>query len=286
MKILRIVMAFGLAVFLGGCAKLGLFAANAPAHLSSDITASKDIIFDEANNLALDIYAPARAQDKPSPVVIFYYGGKWQSGSRTEYAFVAHALTQRGFVVVIPDYRQYPAVKFPAFVDDAAKAVAWVYDHIANYGGDPSRIAVAGHSAGAHIAALVATDPSYLKTQGKNRNIIKAFAGLAGPYAFTPEEADLKDIFGPPTRYKLMQVPNFIDGHQPPMLLLHGADDTTVGIFNVHELEKAILKKGGHVETRVYKGVDHVWIAGALSWLGSSRAPALDDMTRFFNSVM
>lgn len=286
MKVLRIMMACGLALLAGGCAQLGIVAANTPARLSGSMTVSKNIVFDEKTGLALDIYAPSEKQDAPRPVVVFFYGGKWQSGSRAEYAFVAQALVQRGYVVAIPDYRKYPAVKFPSFVDDAAVAVAWVHDNIAQYGGDASRLAVSGHSAGAHIAALVATDPAYLKTQGKDRSVIKAFAGLAGPYAFTPEEPDLKDIFGPPARYKVMQVPNFIDGQQPPMLLLHGAGDTTVGLFNLRAVETAVHEKGGHIETRIYQGVDHVWIVGALSWLGRARAPVADDMTRFFNSAM
>lgn len=286
MKILRVIMACSLAVLLGGCAKIGLLAANAPAQFSGDMRSIKDITFDTDNGLALDIYAPAQAQDKKSPIIVFFYGGKWQSGSRTEYAFVGQSLTQKGFIVVIPDYRHYPDVKFPSFVDDAAKAVAWAHDHVAAYGGDTTRIAVAGHSAGAHIAALVAADPSYLKKQGKDREVIKAFTGLAGPYAFTPEEPDLKDIFGPPARYPLMKVPNFVDGQQPPMLLLHGADDTTVGLFNARELEAAIQKEGGQVETRVYKGINHIWIVGALSWFGRNRAPILDDMTRFFDDAM
>src|ERR1700741_411360 len=99
----------------------------------------------------LDIYVPDGATSN-IPVVVFFYGGAWARGERGDYRFAGQALASTGFIALVPDYRLYPEVAFPSFVQDGALAVAWVRDNIAGFGGDPARIAVLGHSAGAHIA--------------------------------------------------------------------------------------------------------------------------------------
>jgi len=233
----------------------------------------------------LDIYRrPASAAKRP--VVVFFYGGRWTTGSKELYRFVGDAFAKRGFITIIPDYRKHPAVRFPAFVEDGAKALAWVHDHSAGFGGDPDRIFVAGHSAGAHIGALLAANPAYLEREGKSRSaVIRGFAGLAGPYAFTPDELDLEDMFGPPERYPQMQVTSFIDGREPPMLLLYGDADTAVKRVNLDRLAARIKEKGGRVHSIVYPGVSHIWILGALSWLNFRGPPVIEDITDFFNSV-
>lgn len=265
---------------LCGCTKIGTQLANLPTHFDG-ITVKHDILFDPANAQRMDIYLPADTGQEHD-VIVFFYGGRWSSGSKDDYAFVGSSFAKEGYIVVIPDYRKYPDVRFPAFAQDAAAAVSWVSDNISAYGGNNGQIFVAGHSSGAHIGALIAADPEYLAAYGKTRNTIKGFAGLAGPYAFTPEEADLKDMFGPPEDYPHMQVPTFIDGKEAPMLLLWGEDDTAVGRFNLEKLQAAIEKKNGRVVTRIYKDIDHVWIVGALSWLGRYKAPVLKDITSFF----
>ena len=189
-------------------------------------------------------------------------------------------------MVVIPDYRKYPSVRFPVFVQDGAKALAWTYDNIKSYGGAPSRIHVAGHSAGAHIGALLTADARYLANEGKKRSkVIRSFAGLAGPYDFVPDEPDLEDMFGPPENYPLMQVTTFIDGKQPPMLLLYGAADTDVAPYNLERLQRRIKAAGGRVESIIYPDTDHIDILLALSWLKSDDAPVLADMIKFFKST-
>ncbi len=234
----------------------------------------------------LDIYIPPERGARRLPVVVFFYGGRWTSGSKESYRFAGDAFAKRGYIAVIPDYSKYPRVHFPAFVEDGAKALAWVSDRIADHGGNPDRIFVAGHSAGAHIAALLAANPAYLAREGKNRSaVLHGFAGLAGPYAFTPDEPDLEDIFGPPERYPAMQVTTFIDGMQPPMLLLYGDADTAVRRFNLDRLEVRIREKGGVVKSVVYPGVGHLWILAALSWVNFRGPPVLDDMLTFFDSI-
>ncbi len=234
----------------------------------------------------LDIYLPAGHAAQKLPVIVFFYGGRWTSGQKEIYRFAGDAFARRGFIVAIPDYAKYPAVRFPGFVEDGAKALAWVSDHILEYGGDPARIFVAGHSAGAHTGAVLAANPAYLAHEGKDRSaVIRGFAGLAGPYAFTPDEPDLMDIFGPPERYPAMQVTTFIDGTQPPMLLLYGDSDTTVKRFNLDRLEARIHEKGGAVKSVIYPGTDHLWIVGALGWVGFRGPPVADDVAAYFASL-
>lgn len=282
MKAFRTFFACTALLLTTACTQIGIIAANLPTHFDGSVQKTTDITFSTAPALSLDIYRPAHSAGTPLPVIVFFYGGRWTFGDRAQYAFAGNALAQRGYVVVVPDYRKYPDVKFPSFAQDAGNAVAWTYDHIADYGGDPARLYVAGHSAGAHLGALVASDPHYLAQYGKKRGIVRAFAGLAGPYAFIPEEPDLKDMFGPPENYARMQAPNFVDGAQPPMLLLWGSDDTAVGRFNMDRMAARIHEKGGVVEAKIYPGISHAWIVGALSWLGQRKAPVLDDIDTFF----
>ena len=267
-----------------GCTEVGTRLANFPTRFDG-ISVHHNVVYDSVNTQKMDIYLPPDTSTTKHGVVVFFYGGRWTSGSKADYAFVGSAFAKAGYVVVIPDHRKYPAVRFPSFVQDAGKAVAWVDSNIEMYGGDAARIFVAGHSSGAHLGALIAADARYLETEGKQQSTIKAFAGMAGPYDFIPEEADLMDMFGPPEQYAQMQVPTFIDGQQPPMLLMWGDKDKAVGRFNLDQLKKAIDEKGGYVQTRIYPDVDHVWLVGSLSWLGKNKAPALKDMTAFFEST-
>lgn len=272
----------GFLLLISACTSTGLAALNLPSRFG-DGQIVTDIPYGTGAGDRLDIYVPPHPADKSLDVVVFLYGGRWSSGAKEDYRFVGTAFSERGFITVIPDYRKYPDVKFPAFVEDSAKAVSWIYDHIEAYGGDPQRIHLAGHSAGAHIGALIATDPRYLAALGKKRSdVIQDFAGLAGPYSFTPDEPDLMDIFGPPGNYPKMQATSFIDGEQPPMLLLWGDKDTTVKRYNLEKLESRIKEKGGCGRSIIYSNIDHVDILVALSWAGKRGANVADDMAKFF----
>lgn len=278
-RVATIISALG-AIFLSGCSSASFMVANAPVAFS-EIKQYNDIAYGSEKQQKLDIYTPVKIETD-APVLVFFYGGRWTFGSKEQYAFVALPFVKKGYIVVIPDYAKYPDVKFPAFVQDGAKAVSWLSDNIASYKGDASRFYLSGHSSGAHIAALLSANSHYLKEQGKDRTVITAFAGLAGPYDFIPEDPDLKDMFGPPENYKNMQVPTFIDGKQPPMFLLHGADDKDVILRNLNLLRDKIHESGGEVETKIYDGIDHKEIVGALSWVWKDKAPVADDMDAFF----
>ena len=271
-------------VVVSGCSQAAFTAVNLPARFHQ-MTVVQDLAYCPAPACKLDLYIPPGAGNGPLDVLVFFYGGRWTDGEKNDYRFVGAAFTEQNFIVVVPDYRKYPGVRFPEVVEDGAKALAWVYDHIAAYHGNPERIHVAGHSSGAHIGALLAADAGYLANEGKDRSqVIRDFAGLAGPYAFTPDEPDLVDMFGPPSNYPNMQVTTFIDGRQPPMLLLYGDADRTVKAANLERLEQRIKEKGGLVEKQIYPGVGHRDLAAALTWLNLRGTPVLRDMKKFFQS--
>lgn len=231
---------------------------------ASGYTRASNIVFDEASGLKTDIYTPTGAAN--APVVVFFFGGRWSEGNKDLYEFVGAALAKQGFVAVVPDYRLYPKVKFPAFVQDSAKAVRWAHDNAQRYGGDANRLFVMGHSAGAYNAAMLATDETYLKEVGGSRQWLKGMIGLAGPYDFLPfTDADIIDMFGPPSGYQATQPINHVDGKNPPMLLMHGQDDTAVFIKNTVNLANKIKAAGGPVETVYYPKLSHSWIVATLS---------------------
>lgn len=227
-------------------------------------TRASNVVFDTTTGLKLDVYTPTNA--KNAPVVVFYYGGRWSEGDVQSYEFVGAALAKQGFVAVIPDYRHYPQVKFPAFVQDAARAVRWTREHAQAYGGDVGRIFVMGHSAGAHLAALLSTDERYLAEVGGTRRWLAGMIGLAGPYDFMPfTDADIQDMFGPQERWPESQPINFVDGRNVPMLLLHGENDSSVWPKNSRNLAAKIREAGGPVELVVYPKMSHSWIVATLS---------------------
>ncbi|MBP0047448.1 alpha/beta hydrolase [Marinobacterium sp. AK62] len=267
------------AVLLSGCTQLGLSLANLPARFS-DTEIIRDLAYGPDQQHRLDIYLPDGASAS-YPVLVFFYGGRWTEGDKAMYPFVGEAFASRGYITVIADYRKYPQVRFPAFVQDGARALAWVHEHIDRFGGDAGRLFLAGHSSGAHIASLLVADERYLQEQGKRPDIVSAFVGLAGPYDFIPNEDDLIDIFGPPERYPQMQTTQFIDGSEPPMLLLWGEADELVWRRNIDLLSQRIREASGQVTTRTYAGIDHIGILASLTWFLQQQRPVMTDVLSF-----
>jgi acetyl esterase/lipase len=267
-------------LFTTACTRVNLAVVNGPAYLQNHYTL-QTVAYGPDPVQDLDIYRPENSVES-ADVIVFFHGGRWTTGRREDYRFLGATLARQGFVVVIPNYRKYPAVRFPVFVEDGAKALAWVHDHIAAHGGNPQRIHLSGHSAGAHIGALLTLNPAYLAAEGKAvPDVIRDFAGLAGPYAFTPREADLRELFGGPDGYPQMQATTFVDGTAPPLLLQYGEADTDVGACNHLRLAQAILAHGGKVKILTYPGVDHIDIISAFTWINRS-SPVMADMVRFF----
>lgn len=228
----------------------------------------------------LDVY-PLHGQRTAAPVIIFLYGGRWQHGSKREYRILGQALTQRGFVAVIPDYRLYPEVRFPGWVDDAADAVRWVSRNIWKYGGNPSHIFVVGHSAGAHTAVLLALDQHYLRDAGLSPAAVQGFVSLAGPVATVWTAPDIQALMGPRERWPATYPMEQADRLRSPLLLLHGLRDRTVAADNSIRLARRIRQRGGCVRVVTYAGLGHVGIVLALALPQFNIAPVLEDLVKF-----
>ncbi|MEO6387161.1 MAG: alpha/beta hydrolase [Croceibacterium sp.] len=263
------------------CAPLKTFDTLVPKDSAGTRVAS-GIAYGEGPRRKLDVYAP-RDSAAGRPVVVFFYGGSWNSGSRSGYAFVGRALAARGFVAIIPDYRLVPEVRYPGFVEDGARAVLWARDHAADYGGDPERIVLAGHSAGAYIAAILATDDRWL---GAEHARLKGLVGLAGPYDFAPfDVASSQAAFGQWPHPAETQPVTWAGAGDPPALLLTGADDDTVKPRNSEALAAHLRQAGVEADHISYPGVGHVGILLSLARPFRGRAPSLDAMAAFVDRV-
>ncbi|MFO6431750.1 alpha/beta hydrolase [Erythrobacter sp. W302b] len=230
----------------------------------------------------LDIWAPEAAGGAARPVVIFWYGGGWAKGDRTSYAFAGRALARAGFLVVIPDYRKVPQVHFPAFLDDGAEAVAWVEDNIAQFGGDPRRLAFMGHSAGAYEAVMLALDSKRLVAAGADPANVKAAVGLSGPYDFYPFTSDRAiNAMSRWPRPEETQPITFARADMPPLLLVTSDGDETVRPKNANNLGAKLRALGAPVEVKNYGPLDHEEIVMALSVPFRSKGPVLADSVAF-----
>lgn len=272
-----------LTLLLAGCSPLTAFDRLVPKDRGG-IRIAAAVPYGTGPRHKLDIYTPRGiAPGSARPVILFFYGGSWAFGTRTDYAFVGRALAARGFVTVIPDYRLVPEVRYPAFVEDGAAALRWVRGHIGAYGGDGKRIVVAGHSAGAYIAAMLAVDQRWL---GPDRAAVKGLIGLAGPYDFLPFDVPAsRNAFGAWPKPAETQPVTWAGAGDPPSLLLTGAEDTTVKPRNSDALAAKLRAGGVPVEVKRYPGIGHVGILTAIAKPLRGRAPVLADMAAFATKV-
>ncbi|RIV82758.1 alpha/beta hydrolase [Aurantiacibacter zhengii] len=271
---------------LTACSTLGTFNSLVPKDGGAE-RAAQDISFGSLPRQKLDLYRPTQAYAEGSqselPVIVFIHGGSWQDGNKDGYSFVGRALASRGFVVAIPNYRLVPDVRYPAFLQDNAAAVTWVIENITQYGGDPSRIVLVGHSAGAYNAAMLALDERWL---GSGRQNVRGFVGLAGPYDFLPLDGEVTQAaFGNEENLETTQPISFATADDPPVLLLHGADDTTVYPRNSETLGDRLVQSGANARSEIYPGLGHVGILTALARPFRGEAPVLDDTTEFAREV-
>lgn len=218
----------------------------------------------------------------PLPVILFVHGGSWNSGSPDDYGFIARALAPEGFVVVLAGYRLHPKVHFPAMLEDTAAAVAWTRSNIARHGGDPDRIVLMGHSAGAYNVIMTALDRQWLGREGVPDNMISGAIGLAGPYDFYPFDSDsTRASFGEAPDPERTQPINYVRADAPPLLLLTGEADTTVKPRNTRALAQAIGAAGGSARTGFYPGMDHADILLALACPWRRDRAVLDQVVTF-----
>lgn len=272
---------------LSGCTSSSLFVVNALAGFDN-FRVIEDVAYGQDELNRLDIYIPENlpvdSETKP-PTVIFFYGGCWggcETRNKENYPFVAQALTSHGYVAVLADYRRHPQVKFPEIIEDAKQAVEWVGKNIEPYGGSSEGIFLMGHSAGAHLAIMLALNESYLNPE--TYKILKGAIGLAGPYDFLPlTKPYQKVVFGPAENHPHSQPVNFVDGTEPPLLLLYGKDDDTVKPRNIINLTNRVQQTGGNVEFHIYDNIDHTTILGALSIPLQNSEPVLKDIIHFLD---
>jgi len=280
----RISLAAIAAALTAACAPLSLFATLTPKDPAA--RGARNVAFGPGPRQRLDVYAPHRDKDDaPAPVAVFFYGGSWDTGRRQDYNWVGQALASRGFVTVVPDYGLYPQVRYPGFLEDGARAVRWAQDHAAEFGGDPERIVLVGHSAGAYNAAMIALDHRYLRKAGVDPKHIKALAGLSGPYDFLPLTDPIAErTFGEAPDLQATQPTSFVRADSPPAFLATGDADTMVYPRNTVKLAARLRAAGVEVEERHYPGIDHVRMVLALSRPFRNRAPVLDQMTEFLHA--
>ncbi len=201
----------------------------------------------------LDVYVPGKSGGRAAAVVVFWHGGRWSFGDKADYRFVGAALAELDCVAVLPNYRHYPEVQMAGFMEDAARAALWAAAHAGDFGADPNRVYLMGHSAGAHMAVLLALDPRYFAAAGRAAPPIAGLIGLSGPYDFLPLlEPDVQDMFGPPERYPDSQPINFVRPDAPPMLLVHGLKDESVAPKNSRNLATALSARGVAVTLKLY----------------------------------
>ena len=265
------------------CGPLGVLNAVAPRDRGVRRVA-RDLEYGADPRQKFDIYAPGAASTaSPLPVLVFFYGGGWDSGSKDLYGWAAQALAAQGFVVAVADYRLVPQVLFPVFIEDAAAATARVAEVAATWGGDPARLGVIGHSAGAHLAMMITLDQRYMAAVGKP-NLIKAAAGLAGPYDFLPfDVASSINAFGQAPDPLQTQPLHFARADAPPLWLGHGTADVIVHDEDTILLEARMRELGGRCEAKLYPGLSHEDLIATFSPLFRKKAPVLADVSAFFH---
>lgn len=228
-------------------------------------TLNRDIAFLPGNSARLDVYQPAGANN--CPVLVYVYGGSWNSGNKELYAPIAQRLLPEGLVVVLPDYSRYPAGGYPTQSRQIAAAIAWTLDNIDRFGGDPRRVVVAGQSAGGHVASLALFDPQFLAAHGRRASDIRGFIGISGVYDAQAQVAYERrkrgyaayviKVMGGEANLEIASPIRYAGANTPPALLIHGDADTTVPVqmsFDLHaRLQSAgvssrlnIYPRGGH----------------------------------------
>lgn len=259
--------------------------ANRSRLLPHRIAFTRSIAYAKGARQTLDVCRPKAAT--AAPVVVFFYGGGWRSGSKGTYRYVAKALARHGYVAVVPDYRIYPEVLYPDFLDDGARAVRWAKDNARRFGGDPDKLFLMGHSAGAHIAAMLAIDANWLKTvelaPGRD---IAGLIGVSGPYDFLPlRDKTLAIIFGGANRPQTQPITHVTPG-APPALLLTGGKDRVVDAGNSTRLAERLRAAGNEATAIVYPRTGHYIIVAALAPILRALVPVLCDIDAFIAKTL
>ena len=269
-------------VALAACSPLRTL--NALASAGSGYIATPDVAYGSLAAQKLDIYTPSSTPPPPGgwPLVVFFYGGSWNSGARADYKFVGSAMAARGVLVLVADYRLYPEVRYPDFLNDSALALAWGFSQAARLDANPKRVFVMGHSAGGYNAAMLALDPRWLAPTGHAPTELAGWIGLAGPYDFFPtDNLDARPVFFHPNYPARAQPIEFPSANAPRSFLAAPVKDALVSpTRSTQSLAAKLDAAGAPVSLKMYEHASHTTLIGAFSpplrWV----APVLDDVTR------
>ena len=270
---------------------LGGLAACAPVRTLNLLAAAgggyalqPDLAYGALARQKLDLYTPTSpAPPGGWPLVVFFYGGSWNTGERADYRFVGAALAARGVLTLVADYRLYPEVRYPEFLNDSALALAWGLREGAGLGANPRRVFVMGHSAGGYNAAMLALDPRWLAATGHAPSELAGWIGLAGPYDFFPtDNLDARPVFFHPDYPAHAQPIEFPSAEAPPSFLAAPTRDVLVSpTRSTQSLAERLRAAGAPVTLRMYERASHTSLVGAfaapLRWV----APVLDDVLGF-----
>ncbi|MDB5362679.1 MAG: alpha/beta hydrolase [Rhodospirillales bacterium] len=273
---LGIQLAFG-ALALAGCSALDVVDAVTPR---GGYSVQSNQAYGTDARQKLDVYRPAGPDDYTRPVVLFFYGGNWKMGSKADYRFVGQSLATAGYITIVADYRLYPAVAFPGFVEDGAAALAWTATHMLRPDGSSRRIVLMGHSAGAYIAGMLATDRRYL---GADRSLVEAWVGMAGPYQFVPKDENAHILQSPDGRPNMAA--DAADAGTPRAFLIVAGEDEIVGQVNADKLEAKLKHLGVPVLRTTYPGVQHAMLVGGLGTSFGFVAPVRADVLAYLDAL-
>ncbi len=267
-----------LTFLMTSCAKTGLHVINNFAK-SGQFETHKNISYGKQK---LNIYIP---KDKViTATIIYFYGGCWgqcSSYDKGDYLFVAETLTKQGYAVVIPDYRKFPNVKIDAILEDAKAATMWTLENKEKYGIKTDNTFLMGHSAGAHMAAMLVDNETIL---GESLKRINGFIGLAGPYDFYPfnvNDTYLFELFDKKDDYYASQPIHFINGNEPPHLLLQGENDTKVFVHNAVNLAAKLKEFKVENELVIFDKMSHAKIIINLAKPFKNKADVLAHIIKF-----
>jgi len=277
-KTLRLLFIIG--VIAGFIAMLGppVFTLANLASLPGNYERRSDVPFG-SHGLSLDTYRPPEAHNRP--IIVYWFGGAWRFGSKEQYRYIGAALAEAGYIAVLPDYRLYPEAKFPDFVQDGAQALAWAVHHARDIGGDPNRVYVAGHSSGAHLAAMLAYDEQWARAAGVPAGTIRGFIGLAGPYALKPDADDPRIIFTEPFTLADWQPIQLARAGAPPALLIHGDADQSTYVGHSRGMAEKLQAVGVPVRLLIYPARNHRDPILAFARWAPDQMPVLEEIGKF-----
>jgi acetyl esterase/lipase len=281
-RIAVIAILLAVPVLLTNCTRLLYSVMNAPSSIGS-YERHANIRYGDLSRQSLDVFVPDGARNRPT--VVFWYGGIWTKGTKEQYRFVGAALANAGYIAILPDYRLYPGARFPDFVEDGALAVRWAREHVSELGGDPRSIFIMGHSAGAHLAAMLALDERYLKKVGGDASWIRGWIAVSAPYELQMRVPVLKSIFGAHSAAEWQPI-QLVSSRAPPALIVHGLDDNMVHPQEAVDMDEKLRAAGVPVACYLYEGNGHVDVILALSVPFRLSAGTLADVRQFVDGTV